>query len=90
MLSGQLYAGFPARGFILYRRQLSEVLRAWLGYVPEKVLFGTDAFPFIARGELGRMDLLDGARRAAGLGARADRHDQHTRTGRGTGVYGAA
>jgi predicted TIM-barrel fold metal-dependent hydrolase len=30
--------------FSLSPRELSEVLRSWLEFVPEKVLFGTDAF----------------------------------------------
>ncbi|MCA1592753.1 MAG: amidohydrolase, partial [Acidobacteria bacterium] len=30
--------------FLLSVRELSEVLRSWLEFVPEKVLFGTDAF----------------------------------------------
>jgi len=29
-----------------YPRDVSENLRAWLEYVPEKALFGTDAYPF--------------------------------------------
>ncbi len=40
-----VYADFSNLGLILYPRALSEVLRNWLEYFPEKVLFGTDAFP---------------------------------------------
>lgn len=39
-----VYAEFSGLTFSLSVRELSEVLRSWLEYVPEKVLFGTDAF----------------------------------------------
>ena len=38
------YADFSAQTFILYPRALSEILRSWLEWYPEKILFGTDAF----------------------------------------------
>jgi hypothetical protein len=40
-----VYADFSAQAFLTSTRELSEVIRSWLGFVPEKVLFGTDAFP---------------------------------------------
>lgn len=39
-----VYADFSAQTFLLSTRELSAVLRSWLEFVPEKVLFGTDAF----------------------------------------------
>lgn len=39
-----VYADFSARTFLTYPRELSAVIRGWLEAVPEKVLFGTDAF----------------------------------------------
>ena len=39
-----VYADFSAQTFLLSTRELSMVLRSWLEFVPEKVLFGTDAF----------------------------------------------
>jgi hypothetical protein len=39
-----VYADFSAQTFLLYPRDLSATIRAWLELVPEKVLFGTDAF----------------------------------------------
>ena len=39
-----VYADFSAQTFLLSTRELSSVLRSWLEFVPEKVLFGTDAF----------------------------------------------
>jgi predicted TIM-barrel fold metal-dependent hydrolase len=39
-----VYADFSAQGFIRYPRDLSETIRRWLEFAPEKVLFGTDAF----------------------------------------------
>lgn len=43
-----VYADFSAQTFLTSKRELSEVLRSWLEFVPEKVLFGTDAFPITA------------------------------------------
>ena len=40
-----VYADFSAQTFLLSPRTLSRVLRSWLEYEPEKVLFGTDASP---------------------------------------------
>jgi len=39
-----VYADYSAQTFVLYPRGLSELLRYWLEWYPEKVLFGTDAF----------------------------------------------
>jgi hypothetical protein len=44
MGKSNVYADFSGLTFLLYPRALSEVLRNWLEYFPEKVLFGTDAF----------------------------------------------
>ncbi|MBD0369623.1 MAG: amidohydrolase family protein [Pyrinomonadaceae bacterium] len=41
-----VYLDFSAQSFILYPRELSENIRAWLEFAPEKVMFGTDAFTF--------------------------------------------
>ena len=41
-----VYADFSAQTFFTYPRELSEILRNWLEFYPEKVLFGTDAFSF--------------------------------------------
>jgi len=41
-----VYADFSAQTFFLYPRELSETLRSWLEFYPDKVLFGTDAFAF--------------------------------------------
>jgi predicted TIM-barrel fold metal-dependent hydrolase len=41
-----VYADFSAQTFLIYPRELSEVLRNWLEAFPDKVLFGTDAFSF--------------------------------------------
>jgi predicted TIM-barrel fold metal-dependent hydrolase len=38
------YADFSAQTFYLYPRALSDVLRGWLEWQPEKVLFGSDAY----------------------------------------------
>jgi len=41
-----VYADFSAQTFFLYPRELSETLRSWLEFYPDKVLYGTDAFAF--------------------------------------------
>ena len=44
MSKSNVYADFSALTFLLYPRALGEVLRNWLEFHPDKVLFGTDAF----------------------------------------------
>src|SRR5258708_15569361 len=41
-----VYADFSAQTFFTYPRELSEILRNWLEFYPDKILFGTDAFSF--------------------------------------------
>lgn len=41
-----VYADFSEQTFMNYPRAVSEVIREWLEYAPEKVLFATDAYPF--------------------------------------------
>ncbi|HYL34726.1 MAG TPA: amidohydrolase family protein [Bryobacteraceae bacterium] len=40
------YADFSEQTFMNYPRAVSGVIREWLEYAPEKVLFATDAYPF--------------------------------------------
>ena len=40
-----VYADFSSQAFLTSPRELSGVIRSWLEFVPEKVLFGTDAYP---------------------------------------------
>jgi predicted TIM-barrel fold metal-dependent hydrolase len=42
-----VYADFSAMTFWLYPRELARALRYWLEYMPERVLFGTDAGPLM-------------------------------------------
>jgi uncharacterized protein len=46
MSKPNVYADFSAQTFFMYPRELSGILRNWLEFYPEKVLFGTDAFSF--------------------------------------------
>jgi hypothetical protein len=46
MSKPNVYADFSGQTFMLYPRELSVVLRNWLEFYPDKVLFGTDAFSF--------------------------------------------
>lgn len=41
-----VYTDFSQQVFTNYPRDVSESIRAWLEYVPEKVLYATDAYPF--------------------------------------------
>jgi predicted TIM-barrel fold metal-dependent hydrolase len=41
-----VYADFSAQTLFVYPRELSGILRNWLEFYPDKVLFGTDAFSF--------------------------------------------
>jgi predicted TIM-barrel fold metal-dependent hydrolase len=40
------YADFSNQNLINYPGALAQVIRAWLEFVPEKVLFATDAYPY--------------------------------------------
>ncbi len=41
-----VYVDFSMQGLLTGPNELAQVLRPWLNYVPEKVLFGTDAYPY--------------------------------------------
>jgi len=45
LMKPNVYADFSSQTFLRSTRALSEVLEAWLGWYPEKILFGTDAYP---------------------------------------------
>jgi uncharacterized protein len=45
LIKPNVYADFSAQTFLRSSRALSETLRAWLEWYPEKVLFGSDAYP---------------------------------------------
>jgi hypothetical protein len=45
-----VYADISAMTFLLYPPRLAQSIRTWLEYQPEKVLFGTDAFPLGSTG----------------------------------------
>ena len=40
------YTDFSEQTFMNYPHDVSENIRAWLEYVPEKVLYATDTYPF--------------------------------------------
>jgi uncharacterized protein len=44
LLKPNVYADFSAIAFLIYPRELSDVIRSWLEISPDKVLFGTDGF----------------------------------------------
>ena len=41
-----VYTDFSAQTLSNYPRAVTKVLREWLEFAPEKVLFGTDAYPY--------------------------------------------
>lgn len=65
-----VYADFSAQTFFTYPRELSEILRNWLEFYPDKVLFGTDAFSFGPAVDWGEVAWLSNttARQALALG----------------------
>ena len=42
------YADFSSQNLFLYPAELAKTIRGWIEYVPEKVLFATDAYPYSA------------------------------------------
>jgi predicted TIM-barrel fold metal-dependent hydrolase len=48
-----VYLDFSGQNLILPASDLAQSLRAWLEFVPEKVLFGTDAYPYAPSAGLG-------------------------------------
>ena len=45
LIKPNVYADFSSQTFLRSTQALSEVLKAWLEWYPDKVLFGTDAYP---------------------------------------------
>ncbi len=45
LMKPNVYADFSEQSWLLSARKLSEVVRDWLEWYPEKVMFGTDLFP---------------------------------------------
>ena len=45
LMKPNVYADFSEQTWLISTRKLSEVLRDWLEWYPEKILFGTDLYP---------------------------------------------
>lgn len=45
LMKPNVYADFSSQAFLRSTRALSAVLEEWLEWYPEKILFGTDAYP---------------------------------------------
>lgn len=43
-----VYVDFSSQTYLNYSSEVAQVIRGWLEYVPEKVLFATDAYPYSA------------------------------------------
>jgi predicted TIM-barrel fold metal-dependent hydrolase len=41
-----IYADFSAQAFLTSPGEFSRRLRSWISWIPEKVLFGTDGYPY--------------------------------------------
>ncbi len=69
MSKANVYADFSLQTLLLYPRALSEVLRNWLEFYPDKVLFGTDSFALTPEvgWEEGAWLAISTARQALGL-----------------------
>jgi predicted TIM-barrel fold metal-dependent hydrolase len=48
LMKPNAYADFSSQNYFNYPGELAKTIRAWLEYVPEKVLFATDAYPYSA------------------------------------------
>jgi predicted TIM-barrel fold metal-dependent hydrolase len=66
-----VYVDFSAQGILLPASDVAETLRTWLEMTPEKVLFGTDAYPYAPAANLGWEETAyvssQNARRALGM-----------------------
>ena len=89
-----VYADFSEQDALLPARPLSMVIREWLEWYPEKVLYGTDLAPGAPAAGLGCDRLFHESYSAARTGDRIDRDDErsrdHSRTGFGTRAHGIA
>jgi predicted TIM-barrel fold metal-dependent hydrolase len=48
-----VYVDFSVQGLLLAPSDVAQTIRAWLEFVPEKILFGTDGYPYAPAGGLG-------------------------------------
>lgn len=63
-----VYADFSSQGFLSSTRELSQVIRSWIEFRPEKVMFGTDGYgltPAIGWEEVGWLTSTSGRRALA-------------------------
>ena len=68
LVKPNVYADFSGQTFILYPADLAQVLRGWLEFMPEHVLFGSDASPYddnIGWAETGTLSVVTGRKALA-------------------------
>ena len=65
------YLDYSAQSLLLPAARLAGILREWLEFVPEKVMFGTDAYPYSERNGVGGIRHGSPPNRAAGACHRA-------------------
>lgn len=84
MSKPNVYADFSAQTFLIYPRELSEILRNWMETSPDKILFGTDAFSFGPEVDWGEVAWLSNssARQALALALTGMMNDREIDRGR--------
>src|SRR5256886_8120574 len=88
MSKPNVYADFSAQTFFTYPRELGEILRNWLEFYPDKILFGTDAFSFGPEVDWGEVAWLSNttARQALALALTGMMHDGEIDRARAMGL----
>ena len=74
LMKPNVYTDLSEQTWLESPHRLAEVLRDWIEWYPEKILFGTDLISWKRRIRLGRDRLANFANRAASAGNCADRH----------------
>ena len=67
LMKPNVYADFSEQTWMTSPRHIAASIRFMLEFYPDKVLFGTDLYPFDAAGELGRDGIPDGDRGTTAL-----------------------
>lgn len=93
LLKPNVYADFSAIAFLIYPRELSDVIRGWLEISPDKVLFGTDGFEIDPEMLLLNWEELawmgtNSARQALALALTAMMHDSEITQEEAVGIAG--
>ena len=84
------YVDYSLQGLVLPLSEISQSLRTWLEMVPEKVLFGTDAYPYAPKANMGWEESAyvssQAARQALGMALTTMVHDGSITRERAIGI----